>query len=102
MDYWLLIYLYQCSANNAVLATVLSGKGLNKESLKDGFICSTEQNLKISLINFILLNVPIHLDPCRNINNLHSLCNNSDLKCSYGQSDTFLQHAPLSVKIYPP
>ena len=28
MDYWLLIYLYQCSANNAVLATVLSGKGL--------------------------------------------------------------------------
>ena len=28
MDYGLLIYLYQCSANNAVLATVLSGKGL--------------------------------------------------------------------------
>ena len=35
MDYWLLIYLYHCSANNDVFATVLSGKGLSLLGFKE-------------------------------------------------------------------
>ena len=73
MDYWLLIYLYQCSANNAVLATVLSGKGLIaqvlliKRSLM--FVCQLVQVRNSSIIMYwrrkVLPTIQISLFPER-------------------------------------